>query len=66
MSRLEVNKEALDKATANLEGVLQESIDIKIISKDENEAMQPKDKGSGKFYCTFKVNKVHDPTKAPP
>jgi hypothetical protein len=63
---MKVNEAALDKAKAELENVLQEALDNNLISKDEHEAMQPKDKGPGKFYCTFKVHKEHELNKAPP
>ena len=38
----------------------------KIITKEEYEAMSPKDKKPGKFYELFKVHKEHTPPNLPP
>ena len=63
---MKVQEEDFKKAKLTLEQILQEAFDNDLISKTDFEAMQPKDKGPGKFYCTFKVHKEHDPTKALP
>ena len=63
---MKVDKEALDSAKHKLNQILQEALDNDIISKTEAEAMDPGDKGPGKFYCTFKVHKEHRQMEVPP
>ena len=46
--------------------LLQEGLDNRIISKLEYEAMSPEEKGPGRFYCTFKVHKIHEVGSIPP
>ena len=43
--------------------ILQEALDYEIITKSEAEAMDPRDKGPGKLYCTFKVYKENKQTE---
>ena len=45
--------------------VLEEGLDNQLLTKDEFEAMDPREKNPGKFYATFKVHKSHQEGKAP-
>ena len=46
--------------------LIEEGLDNEYIDKDEFEAMDPTEKGPGKFYELFKVHKEHEMGKAPP
>ena len=61
-----MGKGSLEEASTKLKLVLEEALDNKIISNDEYQAMNPDGKTPGKFYCTFKVHKPHEPLRAPP
>ena len=61
-----VDESKQDDAKIKLTNLIQEAFDNKIIDENEFLAMNPQDKGPGRFYCTFKVHKKHDEGKAPP
>ena len=61
-----VDESKQDDAKIKLTNLNQEAFDNKIIVENEFLAMNPQDKGPGRFYCTFKVHKKHDEGKAPP
>ena len=44
-----------------IDSILNEALENKLITKSEHSAMDPKDKGPGRFYCNFKVHKNHEP-----
>ena len=56
----------IDVAKDNIVKVLEEGLDNNIISQDEFDAMDPRDKDPAKFYAMFKVHKKHQEGKAPP
>ena len=41
--------------------VIKEGVENEFLSEDEYEAMNPSEKGPGKFYELFKVHKDHPP-----
>ena len=49
-----------------IEDTLKEAINNKTITTNGYIALDPKEKGPGRFYCNFKVHKEHEPNKAPP
>ena len=61
-----VNKSAIELAKEKLNKLLEEALGNHIIDKDHFNAMNPENKGTAKFYMTFKVQKEHDPGTAPP
>ena len=61
-----VDESKLEEAKFKLTNLVQEAYDNKIINENEFLALDPKDKGPGRFYCTFKVHKKHEEGKAPP
>ena len=61
-----VEESDLEIASIKLKNILQEGLDNEIISNTEFDAMNPEGKTPGKFYCTFKVHKQHEPMRAPP
>ena len=56
----------IEATKTKIENTLKEAIDNKTITTNEYIAMDPKEKGPGRFYCNFKVHKEHEPNKAPP
>ena len=60
----EVEIEAIENAKSKIKNILQEALDNDIITKEENDAMNPDGASVGKFYMNFKVHKPHD--KIPP
>ena len=63
---IKVDETKLNEAKAKLTNIIQEAFDNRIISKEELNAMDPKDRVPGRFYCTFKVHKDHKEGEAPP
>ena len=63
---IKVDELKLNEAKDKLTKVIQEAFDNRIISKEERDAMDPKDRVPGRFYCTFKVHKDHKEVEAPP
>ena len=61
-----VTDETLNIAKEKIVNLIQEGFDNEYISNDEFNAMDPSDKGPGKFYELFKVHKPHETGKAPP
>ena len=57
---------ALEDTKTKIDTILHEALVNNIISKKEFCAMDPKEKGPGCFYCTFKVHKPHQINQAPP
>ena len=63
---IRVDQIELERTKTKIRNVLQEGLDLEILSKEEFEAMLADDKDAAKFYCTFKVHKDHEPMTAPP
>ena len=63
---IKVDELKLNEAKDKLTKVIQEAFDNRIISKEERDAMDPKDRVPGRFYCTFKVHKDYKEGEAPP
>jgi non-homologous end joining protein Ku len=61
----EIKEKDLDKAKDEIETVLRRALNKGEISKNEFNAMVPREKGPGKFYQIFKVHKKHDPPNLP-
>ena len=61
-----VEESKLEEAKFKLTNLIQEAFVNKIITEDEFQAMDPKNRVPGRFYCTFKVHKNHKEGKAPP
>ena len=61
-----VQPEVLDLVKSQISNLLEEGFDNEYISKDEYEAMDPSEKGPGKFYELFKNHKEHNPGETPP
>ena len=56
----------LDVSKKKIKEILDEGFENKIISKEELNAMDPRDQNPAKFYCIFKVHKNHVPPETPP
>ena len=56
----------VDDVRKLIEDIIQEGLKEEYISEDYAEAMNPKDKGVGKFYQTFKIHKEHIAPHTPP
>ena len=63
---IEVEQIELERTKTKIKNVVQEGLELEILSKEEYEAMLAEDKDPAKFYCTFKVHKDHVPMTAPP
>ena len=61
-----VPTDILKNVKNEISNLLEEGLDNEYISKDEFEAMDPSEKGPGKFYELFKVHKEHIPGETPP
>jgi len=61
-----VTEESLDLAEEKIMHLIEEGLDNEYISKTEFDAMNPSEKGPGKFYELFKVHKQHEAGKVPP
>ena len=60
------DNKTLDQAKSEILSVLKEAKDQDIITADDFEAMDPTEKGPGRFYQLFKVHKQHQEGHAPP
>ena len=60
-----IDKTTFNKAANKIIDTIDESFDNEIIDTEEHKAMAPEGKPPGKFYCTFKVNKVSCEGKMP-
>ena len=56
----------VDDVRKLIEDIIQEGLKEEYISEDYAEAMNPMDKGVGKFYQTFKIHKEHIAPHTPP
>jgi hypothetical protein len=56
----------LDTMKHQIVSVLKDGLNNKWITKSEFNAMNPSDKGPGRFYQIFKVHKEHEPGTIPP
>ena len=56
----------LDTMKQKITSVLKDGLNQKWISKSEFNAMNPTDKGPGRFYQIFKVHKEYEPGSIPP
>ena len=56
----------VDEAKSKIETTLKDMLNSNIITRQEFNAMCPKDKVPGRFYANFKVHKAHTPMKSPP
>ena len=63
---IKVNKSIITETNKEIKILIEEAYDNNIITKDEYEAINPEDKGPGKFYCNFKVHKDHTEGQPPP
>jgi hypothetical protein len=61
----EINIKDLDKAKREIDKVLNEALVKQEITQKEFNAITTKEKGPGKFYQLFKVQKAHDPPNLP-
>ena len=52
-----VDEFALERAKTQINNVLKEALENKVITKEEYSAMDASDKDPSKFYCNFKVHK---------
>ena len=55
-----VNELAMQETKTKIINVLQEALEDNVITKQEFSAMDPEDKGVGRFYCNFKVHKQQE------
>ena len=62
----EVSEDELNSAKAQVLDVVTSAHKDGLLTKDEFNAMNPSDKGPGKFYELFKVHKSHIEGEAPP
>ena len=60
------DKFALERAKKHIKDTLNEAFEEKIKTKEEFKAMDPDEKDPSKFYCNFKVHKVHNHKETPP
>ena len=56
----------LEKAKIEIEDVLIEAHSLDLLSKTEYDTMNPRDCDPARFYCNFKVHKLHEPGQTPP
>ena len=61
-----VTEESLITAKEKIVHLIEEGFDNNYISKEEFIAMDPSDKGPGKFYELFIVHKEHEAGQTPP
>ena len=62
----EIDDTFLEKAKDTITKLVQEGYVNSYLSKEEYEALDPNDKGVGRFYQIFKVHKPHPPGAIPP
>ena len=56
----------IENTKTKINEFIKEGLYKNIIQKSEGQAMSPKDKNVGRFYCIFKVHKPHKPKQVPP
>ena len=62
----ETTLEKLEEAKKEIKSELDAGLSQSFISEKEFSAMNPTDKGPGKFYEIYKIHKAHDPPNLPP
>ena len=61
------NLNILSEVKNNINTLLKEAHENKVINDDEKEAMEcDEEQGGGKFYCLYKVHKAHVAPQCPP
>ena len=63
---MKVNEDKLKSSEENIKLLVEEGFCNEILSKDEFEAMIPKNVKPGRFYLNFKVHKPHLEGSTPP
>ena len=56
----------VQKVAVEIENILKEALDNKIISREEYTAMRSECDKPSKFYCNFKIHKKHKHGETPP
>ena len=62
---LQVNELDIEKTKNEIDNLLKEGLENKIITKNKFDAMSVENKGPARFYCNFKVHKTHNYKEAP-
>ena len=61
-----VDEDTIEVANTKIRNLIEEGFDNEYLNKEEFTAMDPEEKGPGKFYQLFKVHKHHTPGETPP
>ena len=62
----EIDEDFVDEAKDTIAKLIEEGYDNDYLSKEEFEALDPNNKGNGRFYQIFKVHKPHPHGAIPP